>query len=131
LVARADSLVEDAETAASAVRNLHGTEVGGRPLRIDLAESDPHLEGKTTNRGELPDDEPRHAGGGGGGFMSGLPPGLPVPAGSTALDVISQSLATIRPAQVMEVLGQMKVCGSFCHLTSCPDTELSRCRRLF
>jgi cleavage stimulation factor subunit 2 len=39
----------------SAVRNLHNTDVGGRPLRIDLADSDPFLEGKTTVRGEIVD----------------------------------------------------------------------------
>ena len=39
----------------SAVRNLNNTDVGGRPLRIDLADSDPFLEGKTTVRGELID----------------------------------------------------------------------------
>ena len=46
-------LLTDHETAASAVRNLNGHDVKGRPLRIDLADSDPLLEGKTTNRGEL------------------------------------------------------------------------------
>jgi hypothetical protein len=45
----------DHETAASAVRNLNNTDVGGCPLRIDLADSDPFLEGKTTVRGELLD----------------------------------------------------------------------------
>jgi cleavage stimulation factor subunit 2 len=37
------------------VRNLSGTDAGGRPLRIDLADTDPSLEGKTTVRGELVD----------------------------------------------------------------------------
>jgi cleavage stimulation factor subunit 2 len=45
----------DHETALSAVRNLNNVDVGGRPLRIDLADSDPFLEGKTTVRGELID----------------------------------------------------------------------------
>ena len=47
---------QDHETAASAVRNLNQFEVGGRPLRIDLADSDPFLEGKNTVRGELLDN---------------------------------------------------------------------------
>lgn len=121
------SRFEDHETASSAVRNLNNYEVGGRPLRIDLADSDPFLEGKTTVRGELLD-----GGGGGGGppdrerererwrgadtsnksqdFLSSLPPGIPVPAGSTVLDTISQTLANINPTQLMDVLAHMKVC---------------------
>ncbi|TFK40680.1 hypothetical protein BDQ12DRAFT_679850 [Crucibulum laeve] len=115
----------DHETAMSAVRNLNNYEVGGRPLRIDLADSDPFLEGKTTVRGELLDSgvpgpsEPNaqwRAGGASGGgrnndveaFLAGLPPGVPVPKGSTVLDHISQTLATMQPSQLMEVLAQMK-----------------------
>ncbi|KAJ3711660.1 hypothetical protein DFJ43DRAFT_1107334 [Lentinula guzmanii] len=104
----------DHETASSAVRNLNNYEVGGRPLRIDLADSDPFLEGKTTVRGELMD---------GGGpsdrwrsdnthktpdFLASLPPGIPVPAGSTVLDTVSQTLATMNPSQLMDVLAHMK-----------------------
>ena len=108
----------------SAVRNLNGTDVGGRPLRIDLADSDPFLEGKTTVRGELidsggPDEkwfrgkdhhEDRRQGSSGPSFLSNLPPGVQIPPGSTALDAISQSIATMEPSQLLEVLAQMKVC---------------------
>ncbi|KAG1822400.1 hinge domain of cleavage stimulation factor subunit 2-domain-containing protein [Suillus variegatus] len=98
----------DHETAASAVRNLNNADVGGRPLRIDLADSDPFLEGKTTVRGELLDgSDPRgrwHP----NSFLSSLPPGVPITPGSTALDTISQTLATMSPAQLVEVLAQMK-----------------------
>jgi hypothetical protein len=110
----------------SAVRNLNGTDVGGRPLRIDLADSDPFLEGKTTVRGELIDSggpenkwsrekdwhEDRRQGSSSSGpaFLSNLPPGVQIPPGSTALDAISQSLATMEPSQLLEVLAQMKVC---------------------
>jgi RNA recognition motif-containing protein len=78
---------KDHETALSAVRNLNGTDVGGRPLRIDLADSDPFLEGKTTVRGELLDggypgpSEPRSRGGSRNpsndpeSFLASLPPG--------------------------------------------------------
>ncbi|EDR10275.1 uncharacterized protein LACBIDRAFT_178467 [Laccaria bicolor S238N-H82] len=110
----------DHETAMSAVRNLNGVDVGGRPLRIDLAESDPHLEGKTTVRGEIYPDAPPSSGwrGGGGGssgrgfdpeaFLANLPPGVQIPKGSSSLDHISQTLATMQPSQLMEVLAQMK-----------------------
>lgn len=105
----------------SAVRNLNGQDVRGRPLRIDLADSDPLLEGKTTIRGEIPDGGSGSNDNAGMGRASGsgpsasgqsqkIPPGVPVPPGSNALDVISQVLATIRPAQLMEVMSQMKVC---------------------
>ncbi|KAF9256022.1 hypothetical protein L218DRAFT_966761 [Marasmius fiardii PR-910] len=108
----------DHETASSAVRNLNGYEVGGRPLRIDLADSDPFLEGKTTVRGELVD------GGGSGSsqdrwrggdsnrdpneFLNALPNGLPVPPGASALDMISTTLATMNQRELMDVLAHMK-----------------------
>jgi len=111
----------DHETAASAVRNLNNTDVGGRPLRIDLADSDPFLEGKTTVRGELLDggfpgpSEPRSQWRPPGGrapetepFLANLPPGIQVPKGSSVLDSISQLLASMAPNQLMEVLAQMK-----------------------
>ncbi|KAF7798172.1 hypothetical protein EIP86_009389 [Pleurotus ostreatoroseus] len=112
----------------SAVRNLNGVEVGGRPLRIDLADSDPFLEGKTTVRGELLDmsetraqwrererereherrmaslqhlDDPK-------GFLATIPQGIPLPPGTKAEDLISSSLANMPPGQVMDVLAQMK-----------------------
>ncbi|KAL0946158.1 hypothetical protein HGRIS_012421 [Hohenbuehelia grisea] len=118
----------DHETAVSAVRNLNNTDVGGRPLRIDLADSDPFLEGKTTVRGELLDDgngerpqwrhhEDRGRGDDRGGrrdrdgpssILAGLPAGIPVPPGSSSLDLISQTLATMPQTQLLEVLAQMK-----------------------
>ena len=95
---------------------------GGRPLRIDLADSDPFLEGKTTVRGELLDggfpgpSEPRSQWRGGRvpeseAFLANLPPGIQVPKGSSVLDSISQLLASMAPNQLMEVLAQMKVLG--------------------
>lgn len=115
----------DHETALSAVRNLNNVDVGGRPLRIDLADSDPFLEGKTTVRGELidggetraqwrerenakrdrdkePDSKERAS------FLRNLPQGVPVPPGTSALDMISQTLATMNPTQLVEVLAQFK-----------------------
>ncbi|KAJ8521510.1 hypothetical protein ONZ45_g1816 [Pleurotus djamor] len=123
----------DHETAMSAVRNLNNTDVGGRPLRIDLADSDPFLEGKTTVRGEIIDGGDygggsgsggggsgrwgsrgggggSTSGGGGGGreFLVGIPPGVPIAPGQTSLDSISQTLATMDPGALTEVLAQMK-----------------------
>lgn len=57
-------LTSDAETAASAYRNLQDTDVRGRPLRIDYAELDETFQGRTTQNGQI---DPSSAGGGGGG----------------------------------------------------------------
>ncbi|KAG6852403.1 hypothetical protein C0991_012349 [Blastosporella zonata] len=105
----------------SAVRNLNNSDVGGRPLRIDLADSDPFLEGKTTVRGELVDggtpgpSEPRSGWRGTGdsrqesnSLLANLPLGIQVPPGASALDYISSTLANMQPSQLMEVLAQMK-----------------------
>ncbi|KAF9781354.1 hinge domain of cleavage stimulation factor subunit 2-domain-containing protein [Thelephora terrestris] len=113
----------DYDTAMSAVRNLNGADVGGRPLRMDLADSDPFPEGKTTVRGEITDSggpdnkwqkdysEDRRQGSSSSepACFANLPPGAQVPPGSTALDTISQSLASMEPSQPIEVLVQMKV----------------------
>lgn len=40
----------DAETAASAVRNLNDYDVGGRQLRVDYAAMDPHVENQRGQR---------------------------------------------------------------------------------
>lgn len=125
-----DRMHTDHETAASAVRNLNNTDCGGRALRIDLADSDPFLEGKTTVHGEIldgagetraqwrqrekkdvPDESPlpRPSARDPSDFLKSLPQGVPLPPGTTALDATSHRLATIDPPQLTEVLAQMKV----------------------
>jgi hypothetical protein len=42
-------------------------------------------------------------------FLRNLPQGVPVPLGTSALDMISQTLATMNPTQLVEVLAQFKV----------------------
>ncbi|KZT43356.1 hypothetical protein SISSUDRAFT_1014333 [Sistotremastrum suecicum HHB10207 ss-3] len=100
----------DHETAQSAVRNLNNADVGGRPLRIDLADSDPFLEGRTTVRGELMEgsDSGRGPERGRHDWLSSLPPGVSVPHGMSSMDVISRSLADMRPGQVLDLLAAMK-----------------------
>ena len=115
----------DHETALSAVRNLNGQEIGGRPLRIDLADSDPFLEGKTTVRGELVDggetraqwrerQHERERAQDPNAFLHLLPPGVPLPPGTNAMDHISNVLASTQPSQILEVLAQMKACATLC-----------------
>ncbi|KAJ6591041.1 hypothetical protein DFH09DRAFT_191955 [Mycena vulgaris] len=113
----------DHETAASAVRNLNNTDVGGRPLRIDLADSDPFLEGKTTVKGELVDGgapgpaEPRsqwrtgnvNRGPEGSEILSAVPPGMPLAPGDNAQEAITRTLAKgMSESDLIEVLAQMK-----------------------
>ncbi|KAJ7653315.1 hypothetical protein DFH06DRAFT_1205290 [Mycena polygramma] len=111
----------DHETAASAVRNLNNTDVGGRPLRIDLADSDPFLEGKTTVRGELMDggapgpSEPRsqwrleNRGSEGSDILAAAPPGKPLEPGKGAQEAITFAIAQgMTESQLIEVLAQMK-----------------------
>ncbi|KAG8825809.1 hypothetical protein FRC17_008518 [Serendipita sp. 399] len=95
----------DHETAASAVRNLNGKEVGGRALRIDLAESDPSLEGRSTSFGELLDDERKD---GIDSWLSSFPPGVPVPPGKTSLDVITETVVGVGQARLFDAIHEMK-----------------------
>lgn len=90
------------------MRNLNGTEVNGRPLRIDLADSDPFFEGKTTQSGRTRDDGPRGRGPPPNPLV-GLPSGVPLKPGKTSLDMITEALTDIPNNQIMDILGQMKV----------------------
>ena len=90
----------DPETAAAALRNLQGYEVGGRALRLDFADDDPGAK--------------RDRGGVGAGVGSSAPPkplpmGTPLPPGASATDNISSTLATMPPAQLLSIMSQMKV----------------------
>lgn len=113
---------KDPETAASALRNLQGVEVGGRGLRLDFADTD----NSGVKRGGAPDRGPPRrdgAGGGAGGYGSerrderrdegpppkALPMGVPLQHGTSATDSISQTLATMPPGQLLDIMSQMKV----------------------
>lgn len=98
----------DHETAQSAVRNLNGKEVGGRPLRIDLADSDPLLEGRSTSFGELLDTDKKVADNDTESWLSNLPPGSSVPPGKSPLDVITEAIASASQNQIFEAIHDMK-----------------------
>ncbi|KAH8841903.1 hypothetical protein MCOR01_005852 [Pyricularia oryzae] len=93
----------DNDSAASAVRNLNDTEIMGRKLRVDFSNEKP-----STND---PDDGPP-GGANGSGAPSPLaapsPPGKDLPAGVSATDAISRTLRTLPPAQLLDILQQMK-----------------------
>lgn len=125
---------EDAETAASAVRNLNDADVGGRKLRIDYADVDPLFEGRTTNQGQVEGEQlkrppgprpqfgdrapPPHMQqmqGQGAALPPNLPPGQTLPPGADASDAISQTLAALPPGKLLDIMSQMKVssiCGA-------------------
>ena len=80
-------------------------------MRVDLADADPFLEGKTTVHGQPiytrnsrgnDSRDPK-------AFLTQLPQGVPVPPGSTAMNFITETLAKMDSASVIEVLAQMKV----------------------
>ncbi|KAJ3023799.1 hypothetical protein HKX48_000933 [Thoreauomyces humboldtii] len=120
---------QDAETAASAVRNLNNYDVGGRQLRIDFAESDKEDNGPSS----------MHSGGGAAPRPDDrIPPPVqqqvqpsppqqqlqqnqqipkqqPIPmqqqaAQPSSIDAINTILASYPPEQMLEVLAQMKTC---------------------
>ncbi|SCZ93216.1 BZ3500_MvSof-1268-A1-R1_Chr6-2g08535 [Microbotryum saponariae] len=119
---------KDPETAASALRNLQGVEVGGRGLRLDFADTE---DAPPSKRGPGA-GPPRYgsAAGGGGGAHGGppgapsyggpaptpaydqaprpLPTGVPLAPGQTASDNITNTLGTMPPGQLLDIMSQMK-----------------------
>jgi hypothetical protein len=90
------------ETAASAVRNLNGYLVSGRPLTIS-----PQQDGSSREAAAAGDDaNALHA------LVTDPPRGIVPPQGVKATDAISQTLAAIPQGQLEEVLARMKVSGS-------------------
>ncbi|KAK4939437.1 hypothetical protein LTR66_015005, partial [Elasticomyces elasticus] len=101
----------DADSAASAVRNLNDYEVQGRKIRVDW----PHNQEKSDTassaaqplqNSNLPDPVLN------GQFQSDalppVPPGIDLPANVKASDAISQTLSSMPPQQLLDVLTQMK-----------------------
>ncbi|KAI0404780.1 hinge domain of cleavage stimulation factor subunit 2-domain-containing protein [Xylaria palmicola] len=103
----------DADSAASAVRNLNDYEIMGRKLRVDYS-----------TEGRVDGDDGANAPTGYGQATNGashatalaqpvqslppLPPGKELPPGMTATDAISQTLNTLPPSQLLDILSQMK-----------------------
>lgn len=118
----ADLIVTDTQTAESAIRNLQGVEVGGRGLRLDFADvgdtrdaggrPPPPKTGGARRGGPPERDERRDYGPPPGAreLPPDLPRGIAVPPGQSGTDSISQTLATMPPAQLYEIMVQMKVC---------------------
>jgi cleavage stimulation factor subunit 2 len=109
----------DVDAAAAAVRNLNEFELNGRTLRVDYS-NDNDKGGRTGGPGDFDGGgrppPPAHFGmnmagqsnGAGSDVLPPLPSGVQLPAGLTAPDAISQTLSNIDPAQLLDILSQMK-----------------------
>ncbi|KAK4116460.1 hypothetical protein N656DRAFT_700936 [Canariomyces notabilis] len=114
----------DYDSAASAVRNLNDYEIMGRKLRVDFSnESVSDEDGRDRDGGA---NQGAQAGGyqkynnangstsamppagGGAASLPPLPQGKDLPPGVTCADAISRTLNTLPPAQLLDILQQMK-----------------------
>ncbi|KAL7628757.1 hypothetical protein AAE478_000272 [Parahypoxylon ruwenzoriense] len=104
----------DADSAASAVRNLNDYEIMGRKLRVDYStegrvdgdDSNNNASGaynQTQNGTSHVSSQPAPA-----GSLPPLPPGRELPPGVNATDAISRTLNTLPPSQLLDILSQMK-----------------------
>ncbi|KAG8532608.1 uncharacterized protein KY384_002485 [Bacidia gigantensis] len=108
----------DTDSADSAVRNLNGHEVMGRELRVAYSK-DSSKDSDTTNQSNQQQQQPSqqqqsrpmHPNGyqpPPPGALPPLPPGVDLPAGLTCPDAISKTLSVLQPAQLLDILSQMK-----------------------
>ncbi|MCJ1399235.1 hypothetical protein MMC11_002437 [Xylographa trunciseda] len=101
----------DTDAAASAVRNMDKYQIMGRELRVDFS----HVGGKDDAapagyqpqpqqppNGYAPPPPPAANG------LGPLPPGVDLPPKLTCPDAISQTLSTLPPPQLLDILSQMK-----------------------
>lgn len=98
---------QDADSAANAVRNLNDFEIDGRKIRVDW----PHNNEKDSVPTNY--DQTNAPGGdamqsGGAGALPPLPAGVDLPPNLRCTDAISQTLSTLPPPQLLDVLTQMK-----------------------
>ena len=104
----------DADSAASAVRNLNNHQVMGRELRVDFANAENKgntaLAGNSTQQQQQfqpPNGyQPPPVAGVGG--LPPLPPGVDLPPKVTCPDAISKTLSTLPSTQLMDIITQMK-----------------------
>ena len=105
----------DADSAASAVRNLNDHEIMGRRLRVDFshegdkvpADDDaPPPQFQAANGGDPVDVEPPMSST--ASDLPPLPPGVELPPGVSCPEAISRTLATLPPTQLLEIVSQMK-----------------------
>ena len=109
----------DVDAAAAAVRNLNEFELNGRTLRVDYS-NDNDKGNRAGGAGDFDGGgrppPPAHfnmnmtgqTNGAAPDVLPPLPSGVQLPAGLSAPDAISQTLSQIDPAQLLDILSQMK-----------------------
>ncbi|KAL1878638.1 hypothetical protein Daus18300_001913 [Diaporthe australafricana] len=118
----------DADSAASAVRNLNDHEIMGRKLRVDFSneggtgnddsgrnndrnDGNNYSNNNSNNSYNQPPPNGNDASSA-GGPLPPLPPGRELPPGVTCTDAISRTLNTLPPAQLLDILSSMKSLAS-------------------
>lgn len=102
----------DPDSASSAVRNLNDYEIMGRKLRVDFSNEQKSNE-DGHNQGSGSHQASGANGAGAGNYSQStsipqLPPGKELPPGVKCTDAISQTLNTLPPSQLLDILAQMK-----------------------
>ncbi|KAI1376275.1 hinge domain of cleavage stimulation factor subunit 2-domain-containing protein [Hypoxylon crocopeplum] len=103
----------DADSAASAVRNLNDYEIMGRKLRVDYS-TEGRVDGDDSNSASATLGQPMNGTSNAApqsapaGSLPPLPPGKELPPGVSATDAISRTLHTLPPSQLLDILSQMK-----------------------
>ncbi|TPX18449.1 uncharacterized protein E0L32_011634 [Thyridium curvatum] len=103
----------DADSAASAVRNLNDHEIMGRKLRVDFSNEggsggDDGAAGYTGSGHANMSDQNGYAPPPAAAALPPLPQGKDLPPGASATDEISRILRTLPPMQLLDILSQMK-----------------------
>ncbi|RKU46155.1 hypothetical protein DL546_007813 [Coniochaeta pulveracea] len=107
----------DADSAASAVRNLNDHEIMGRKLRVDFSnegvsdgdgDGDNRRDRDGTNNSSYTNGNGHNSRETQGSTLPVLPPGIELPPGVTCTDSISRTLNTLPPSQLLDILSQMK-----------------------
>jgi cleavage stimulation factor subunit 2 len=101
---------EDIATAATAVRNLNGYDIGSRQLRVDFSEKESYSgKGPSSNSDVLYSSNPTiNRQSKSGISLPPLPEGKIPPPGVSIPNAISQTLQSIPPQQLAEILSQLK-----------------------
>ena len=96
----------DVDAAASAARNLNGTELHGRQLRVDYANEG--NKNKEDDAGKHNMSNGHDVSSGQSGELPPLPPGRDLEPNLTAEDAISKTLSTLPPPQLLDIMGQFQ-----------------------
>jgi len=122
----------DIDSASSAVRNLNDYEIMNRKLRVDFSKDGgddetsvpptyQHAAKHSLSNGGLAVPPPLAGAPPNASSLPPLPLGIDLPPGLTCPDAISRTLNTLPPAQLLDVLSQMK---TLCSTDPAKATEL-------